>query len=148
MANVVLILLLGAALAAGLAWVVRILRGLGADWSSQLAERNAEVDRRLLGVTETMDRRLAELDTKVDRRLESASQTTNRIHERLGKVDDGTTVTFRVVRVSRMPKSSFPTDLVYLPTLQPSLQLVTCGGSFDHDARSYRDNVIVYTVPP
>jgi len=46
-----------------------------------------------------------------------------------------------------VPKTSFPTDLVYSPTLQPSLQLVTCGGTFDHRAGSYRDNVIVYTVP-
>ena len=91
MANVILILLLGAGLAAGLVWLARLLRELRADWSSQLSERTAEVDRRLLGVTETMDRRLGELDTKVDRRLESASQTTNKIHERLGKVDEATT---------------------------------------------------------
>jgi DNA recombination protein RmuC len=91
MANVILILLLGAGLAAGLVWLARLLRDLRADWSSQLSERTAEVDRRLLGVTETMDRRLGELDTKVDRRLESASQTTNKIHERLGKVDEATT---------------------------------------------------------
>jgi DNA recombination protein RmuC len=91
MANVVLILLLGAGLAAGMAWLARVLRELRSDWSAQLAERTAEVDRHLLGVTETMDRRLGELDTKVDRRLESASQTTNKIHERLGKVDEATT---------------------------------------------------------
>jgi sortase (surface protein transpeptidase) len=60
---------------------------------------------------------------------------------------DGSGVSFRVTGVSRVPKTGFPTDLVYSPTLQPSLRLVTCGGSFDHDARSYRDNVIVYAVP-
>ena len=60
---------------------------------------------------------------------------------------DGTTAAFRVVDVSRVPKTSFPTDLVYAQSLDPSLQLVTCGGSFDYRARSYRDNVIVYTVP-
>jgi DNA recombination protein RmuC len=91
MANIVLILLLGAGFAAGMAWLARVLRELRSDWSSQLADRTAEVDRHLLGVTETMDRRLGELDTKVDRRLESASQTTNKIHERLGKVDEATT---------------------------------------------------------
>src|SRR6185503_16148838 len=74
-----------------LAWLARALRDLRADWSSQLSERNAEVDRRLVGVTETMDRRLGELDTKVDRRLENASHTANKIHERLGKVDEATT---------------------------------------------------------
>src|SRR2546425_6097315 len=91
MTDVLLILIVGAALAGGLVWLARLLRELRGDWSSQLSERNAEVDRHLLGVTETMDRRLAELDTKVDRRLESASQTTNKIHERLGKVDEATT---------------------------------------------------------
>jgi DNA recombination protein RmuC len=91
MADVVLILVLGAGLAAAFVWLARLLRDLRSDWSSQLAERTAEVDRRLLGVTETMDRRLGELDTKVDRRLESAGQTTSKIHERLGKVDEATT---------------------------------------------------------
>jgi DNA recombination protein RmuC len=91
MTGVFVILLVGAALAGGFVWLSRLLRELRSDWSSKLSERNAEVDRHLLGVTETMDRRLAELDTKVDRRLETASQTTNRIHERLGKVDEATT---------------------------------------------------------
>ena len=91
MADVVLILVLVAAIAGAIVWLPRALGALRADWSSQLADRSAEVDRRLQGVTETMDRRLAELDTKVDRRLENASQTTNKIHERLGKVDEATT---------------------------------------------------------
>jgi len=91
MTGVVVILLVVAALTGGFVWLSRVLRELRSDWSSQLSTRNAEVDRHLLGVTETMDRRLAELDTKVDRRLETASQTTNRIHERLGKVDEATT---------------------------------------------------------
>jgi DNA recombination protein RmuC len=91
MTGVVVILLVVAALTGGFVWLSRVLRELRFDWSSQLSDRNAEVDRHLLGVTETMDRRLAELDTKVDRRLETASQTTNRIHERLGKVDEATT---------------------------------------------------------
>lgn len=57
---------------------------------------------------------------------------------------DASTVTFRVTRVSRVPKTQFPTDLVYTPTLQSTLRLVTCGGSFDKAKGSYRDNVIVY----
>jgi hypothetical protein len=62
------------------------------------------------------------------------------------KVDrsDGSTVTFRVTKVSRVSKTSFPTDLVYAPTLEPTLRLVTCGGSFDKTRRSYRDNVIAF----
>jgi sortase (surface protein transpeptidase) len=62
------------------------------------------------------------------------------------KVDraDRTSVTFRVTRVSRVPKNNFPTDLVYAPTLDPALRLVTCGGGFDRARGSYRDNVIVF----
>jgi sortase (surface protein transpeptidase) len=62
------------------------------------------------------------------------------------KVDRGdrTSVTFRVTRISRVPKTKFPTDLVYAPTLDPALRLVTCGGGFDTARRSYRDNVIVF----
>jgi sortase (surface protein transpeptidase) len=60
---------------------------------------------------------------------------------------DGSSVGFRVTGTARVPKTSFPTDLVYSPTLEPSLRLVTCGGSFDYRARSYRDNVIVYASP-
>jgi hypothetical protein len=44
-------------------------------------------------------------------------------------------------------KTAFPTDLVYAPTPGPELRLVTCGGAFDHTARSYLDNVIVAALP-
>lgn len=92
MTDLLLILAAAAALGGVVAWVFRREFGtLRTESSSQLAERNAEVDRRLQGVIETMDRRLSSLDTKVDRRLESASETTNKIHERLGKVDEATT---------------------------------------------------------
>jgi len=60
---------------------------------------------------------------------------------------DRTTVTFRVTGVSRVPKDHFPTALVYAPTLEPTLRLVTCGGTFDRVRRSYRDNVIVFAEP-
>ena len=60
------------------------------ETGEELTKRNAEVDRRLVGIDEKIDRRLAELDTKVDRRLESSSKTTVAIHERLAKVDEAT----------------------------------------------------------
>lgn len=92
MIGLILIAVLLVALA-GLAvwWLPRFLGQFQVQATTQLAERNAEVDRRLDGVVQTMDRRLAQLDEKMDRRLENASQTTNRIHERLGKVDEATT---------------------------------------------------------
>ena len=56
---------------------------------------------------------------------------------------DGTTARFRVTGVEQYRKTRFPSDLVYFPTLEPSLRLVTCGGSFDTTSGHYRDNVIV-----
>jgi DNA recombination protein RmuC len=88
-----LIVVLGAVVAAAVV-LLRTLRaelvGLRDASGSQLAERNAEVDRRLQALGETMDRRLGALDERVDRRLESATKTTTAIHERLGKVDEAT----------------------------------------------------------
>jgi DNA recombination protein RmuC len=72
-------------------WLPRVFASFQAQSSTQLTERNAEVDRRLQGVIETMDRRLSDLDRKVDSRLENASKTTSAIHERLGQVDKATT---------------------------------------------------------
>ncbi|GAA0485292.1 class F sortase [Paractinoplanes deccanensis] len=64
----------------------------------------------------------------------------------LAEVDraDGSTARFRITEVSRVAKTRFPTDLVYGPSLDPTLRLVTCGGSFDHSSGSYRDNVIAF----
>jgi DNA recombination protein RmuC len=87
-------LIVGAVLGTGLVLLVRMLRGelatLRSEGGTQLADRSAEVERRLQGMNETIDRRLGELDTKVDRRLASATETTTKIHERLGKVDEAT----------------------------------------------------------
>jgi DNA recombination protein RmuC len=94
MVTLVIAIAVGAAVGALLVWLTRVLRTdlvrMGAESGSQLAERSADVDRRLQAIVETMDRRLGELDTKVDRRLENASRTTSQIHERLGKVDEAT----------------------------------------------------------
>jgi hypothetical protein len=57
---------------------------------------------------------------------------------------DGSTATFRITKVSKVAKTRFPTDLVYAPTLDPTLRLVTCGGSFDTARGSYRDNIIAF----
>jgi hypothetical protein len=60
---------------------------------------------------------------------------------------DGSTVEFRVRGTQHVAKTAFPTDLVYAPTLEPALRLVTCGGQFDRTRSSYLDNVIVYADP-
>jgi len=89
------IIVFAAVVAGGVFFLLRLLRNelstLRADSGTQLAERNAEIDRRLESIGLTMDRRLGTLDEKVDRRLENASQTAKDIHERLGKVDMATT---------------------------------------------------------
>jgi hypothetical protein len=60
---------------------------------------------------------------------------------------DGSTARFTVTKVQQVPKTDFPTELVYAPSLDTSLRLVTCGGTFNHAVHSYRDNVIVYAAP-
>jgi sortase (surface protein transpeptidase) len=57
---------------------------------------------------------------------------------------DGVTVVYAVDRVDTVAKNAFPTASVYGPTSRPELRLITCGGEFDPDVRSYEDNVVVY----
>ncbi|HEX5812249.1 MAG TPA: class F sortase [Pseudonocardia sp.] len=57
---------------------------------------------------------------------------------------DGTTARFAVLEVEQYPKDAFPTERVYGDIDHAGLRLITCGGSFDRAARSYRDNVVVY----
>jgi sortase (surface protein transpeptidase) len=59
---------------------------------------------------------------------------------------DGSTVRFLVRHVDQVSKTAFPTDEVYGNTAGPELRLITCGGSFDERAGSYRDNIIVYAT--
>ncbi|TYP85913.1 class F sortase [Blastococcus xanthinilyticus] len=59
---------------------------------------------------------------------------------------DGTTARFTVTSTERFPKDRFPTQEVYGPTPRAELKLITCGGEFDADRRSYRDNVVVTAV--
>ncbi|MGE5830750.1 MAG: class F sortase [Micromonosporaceae bacterium] len=59
---------------------------------------------------------------------------------------DGDWLRFRVTGSSRYPKDDFPAAQVYPPTPGPELRLVTCGGSFDAAAGSYRDNIVVSAV--
>ena len=60
--------------------------------------------------------------------------------------EDGTTVTYVVEASQRHGKDVFPTDAVYGATEKPTLRLVTCGGEFDYDVRSYEDNFIVFAT--
>ncbi|TVT08240.1 class F sortase [Amycolatopsis bartoniae] len=59
---------------------------------------------------------------------------------------DGSVAGFTVTRVEQIDKDEFPTEAVYGDTAGAELRLITCGGSFDHAAHSYRDNIIVYAT--
>lgn len=56
---------------------------------------------------------------------------------------NGVTHTYRVVSVERISKAEVPLDRVFTLDGDPHLVLVTCGGAFDREARSYTDNYIV-----
>lgn len=57
---------------------------------------------------------------------------------------DGIKAVFKVHRVDQYPKDQFPTDTVYGDIDHAGLRLITCGGDFNDDARSYLDNIVVY----
>ncbi len=57
---------------------------------------------------------------------------------------DGSTAVFNVTGTQQVRKGSFPTRAVYDDIDHPALRLITCGGSFDHTAHSYRDNIVVF----
>lgn len=56
---------------------------------------------------------------------------------------DGSVAVFAVDDVRRYRKTRFPSRLVYGNTDHAALRLITCGGPFDRDSGSYRDNIIV-----
>ncbi|GAA0507413.1 class F sortase [Saccharopolyspora subtropica] len=58
--------------------------------------------------------------------------------------EDGSTARFAVQRVAQVPKKGFPGQQVYGATPDAQLRVITCGGSFDPQAHSYTDNVVVF----
>ena len=61
-------------------------------------------------------------------------------------LSNGRSVEYVVTEVQLYPKDDFPTSEVYGARPDPELRLITCGGSFDYEKRSYRDNVVVYAT--
>lgn len=59
---------------------------------------------------------------------------------------DGSQVTFTVQRKATYKKTVFPTKDVYGSTEAPTLRLITCTGTFDDNAHSYEDNLVVYAT--
>jgi hypothetical protein len=60
---------------------------------------------------------------------------------------DGAVHRYRVVAREEWPKSEVPLSRIFSRTGAPRLTLITCGGGFREDIRSYRDNVAVTAVP-
>jgi len=60
-------------------------------------------------------------------------------------LSDGVTAQFVVNSVAEYSKQQFPAQRVYASHGSSALQLVTCGGIFDHQTGHYLSNVVVYT---
>jgi hypothetical protein len=58
---------------------------------------------------------------------------------------DGVVTHFVVNAVALYPKARFPARRVYGSHHRSALQLVTCGGVFDHSTGHYLSNIVVYT---
>ena len=58
---------------------------------------------------------------------------------------DGAVEHFVVTGVVQYSKVAFPDQLVYGPHGIRSLQLVTCGGTFDHETGHYESNIVVFS---
>lgn len=54
---------------------------------------------------------------------------------------------FTVHWVREFAKASFPAGMVFGPTRDRHLWLITCGGTFDYYTRSYLSNILVYATP-
>lgn len=54
---------------------------------------------------------------------------------------------YRVVAREEWPKSEVPLDRIFSRGGAPRLTLVTCGGGFREDIRSYTDNIAITAVP-
>ncbi len=60
-------------------------------------------------------------------------------------LSDGDTAQFTVDSVAMYSKQQFPAQRVYGSHGSSELQLVTCGGVFDHQTGSYLSNIVVYS---
>ena len=54
---------------------------------------------------------------------------------------------YRVVGKQTIVKQRLPTERLFARDGPPRLVLITCGGPFDAELRSYRDNLVVLAEP-
>lgn len=63
------------------------------------------------------------------------------------ELEDGSVRQYEVTGNSTYNKVDLPDEELFRKDGKPVLQLVTCGGTFDPEARSYEANVVVSAVP-
>ena len=61
--------------------------------------------------------------------------------------EDGGMTRYAVESVTYYPRSQLPTEQLFARDGAPALVLITCGGSFDAERRSYSDNVVAIARP-
>jgi hypothetical protein len=57
---------------------------------------------------------------------------------------DGTTAVFTVDRLRAYAKAGFPAALVYGPSPDAELRIITCGGGYDRARQEYTGNVVLF----
>ncbi len=61
-------------------------------------------------------------------------------------MDDGSVLTFAVDEVDQYDDGDTPMDQIFGDSDQPHLNLITCGGVFDHSTHNYDHRLVVYTT--
>ncbi|QLJ02116.1 class F sortase [Streptomyces sp. NEAU-sy36] len=57
---------------------------------------------------------------------------------------DGRTANFVVDSAETFAKDDFPSERVYADAARPEARLITCAGDYDHTAKDYTDNLVVF----
>jgi LPXTG-site transpeptidase (sortase) family protein len=57
---------------------------------------------------------------------------------------DGRTAEFVVDSAESFAKDDFPSKRVYADATRPEVRLITCTGDYDHEARDYTENLVVF----
>jgi hypothetical protein len=62
-------------------------------------------------------------------------------------LDDGTTRNYEVTERTMYRKLELPKERIWRNTGAEELVLITCGGDFNPEIRSFKSNIVVYAVP-
>ncbi|WP_246888225.1 class F sortase [Streptomyces sp. GESEQ-13] len=82
------------------------------------------------------------------------TKTSAAVFARLGELEkgdrfqvrraDGTRATFVVDEAEAFAKDDFPNERVYADTPDAQVRLITCAGAYDHAAKDYTENLVVF----